>query len=175
MRDRPFPFARRRTTMPAMQTELCREADLSLRAPGRFVRPRISWPRGDRDDYPIAVVLSEGEWDRALAEALCADGFVVLSLRTSAIDFATIALEWAADHAGELGADPGRLLVVGGRVAAEVALEARDHGWPEVSRQLLVGPDTGDYANRLRDAGVEVLDLSVQGPISFERIRGLTD
>jgi hypothetical protein len=138
--------------MLAMPIELCREADLSLRGPGRFVRPRVSWPPGDSEDNPIAVVLADGEWDRALADALCAAGFVVLSLRTAAIDVATIALEWAADHARELGADPERLIVVGGRLAAAVALEARNRGWPEISRYVYV-----------------------QEPISFEWIRGLRD
>jgi acetyl esterase/lipase len=53
-------------------------------------------------------------------------------------------LEWAADHAAELGADPARLLVAGagtgGDLAAAVALYARDQGWPVLTRQILINP-----------------------------------
>lgn len=62
----------------------------------------------------------------------------------AAADDATTALEWAADHAAELDADPGRLLVagegLGAGLAAGVCLHARDLGWPVVGRQLLVLP-----------------------------------
>jgi acetyl esterase/lipase len=57
------------------------------------------------------------------------------------------ATAWAADHAGELGADPRRLVVageaLGAGVAAAVALHARDVGWPVLTRQLLIRPDLG--------------------------------
>jgi acetyl esterase/lipase len=95
------------------------------------------------------------------------------------------ALHWAAEHAGELGADGERLLVAGGARAAMLALAARDAGWPVLRRQLLVRPDftRGDrmpddvagapptivvcgerddgprYAARLRAAGVEVQEV----------------
>jgi acetyl esterase len=97
-------------------------------------------------------------------------------------------LEWAAEHAAELGADPGRLLVggqdAGGTAAAALALEARARGWPPVARQVLIsagpvapraaagvapatvvtvrhhsGGDEGRYAAWLRRAGVEVDEL----------------
>ena len=45
-------------------------------------------------------------------------------------------LEWAAEHAAELGGNPGRLMVAGdgagGAVAAAVAAQARLRGWPPV-------------------------------------------
>jgi alpha/beta hydrolase fold len=181
--------------MPGMPTELCREADLSLRGPDHFVRPRISWPPGHADSHPIAVLLSDADSVRDLADALCAEGFLVLDLRTAEMDVATIAVEWAADHGHELGGDPERLLVIGGRLAAAVALHARDERWPRLARQVLIGPDLtgwplhattlagvapatvvngGEYANRLREAGVEVQDLYVQEPMSFGWVRGLT-
>lgn len=53
-------------------------------------------------------------------------------------------LEWAADHAADLGADPARLLVAGagagGDLAAALALYARDQGWPVLTRQILIDP-----------------------------------
>ena len=99
------------------------------------------------------------------------------------------AMEWAADHAGELGAEPRRLIVAGeGRgaaLAARLALRARDHGWPEIERQLLVRPELdapelhassagaapatvelgGDarwYIDWMRRAGVDVGELHVR-------------
>src|SRR6476661_3888632 len=108
-----------------MTTLAQREADLSLRAAGDFVRLRVIWERPSVFEMAEALAL-EG-------------GTVVLALQTTALDVATIALEWAGDHAASLGADPGRLFVAGGGLAATAALHARDEGWPPLARQLLSG------------------------------------
>ena len=54
------------------------------------------------------------------------------------------AVEWAAEYAGEVAADPGRIAVggasAGGNLAAAVSLFARDHGGPEIAHQLLIYP-----------------------------------
>lgn len=59
-------------------------------------------------------------------------------------DDAYAATVWTAEHAGELGLDPGRLAVVGdsagGNLAAAVALAARDRGGPAISCQVLLYP-----------------------------------
>ena len=180
--------------MPAMTTNAQLDADLSLRAPRRFVRPRISWPADAPDGSPIAVFLAEGDAGFDAADALCADGFVVLALPTAAFDVATIAVEWAADHAIHVGADADRLVVAGGGLAAAVALHARDEGWPRLARQVLIGPegsgwppldadlsgaapatvvDAPGYAARLRAAGVPVEELRPDPTTSFAWIRGL--
>lgn len=56
------------------------------------------------------------------------------------------ATRWIAAHAGELGADPGRLAVAGdsagGNLAAVVSLLARQHGEPALAAQVLVYPNT---------------------------------
>jgi acetyl esterase len=92
----------------------------------------------------------------AVCRGACADiGVVVLSptYRAAAPDPDAAALEdslatvqWAADHAAELGADPGRLLLagagIGGRLAAAVACQARDDGWPAVKRQVSIQQGT---------------------------------
>jgi hypothetical protein len=101
-------------------------------------------------------------------------------------------LGWAAEHARELGAHPDRLVVggqlVGAALAARLAVDARDCGWPVVRRQVLVRPafsdscpaptevagtppatvvttgarrdDASRYAAALRDAGVQVRELA---------------
>lgn len=56
------------------------------------------------------------------------------------------ALVWAAAHAGELGADVGRIGVMGesagGNLASVVAILARDRGGPELAHQALFYPVT---------------------------------
>jgi acetyl esterase len=53
---------------------------------------------------------------------------------------------WIAEHAGEFGADPGRLAVAGdsagGNLAAAVTLLARDGGRPALAAQVLIYPNT---------------------------------
>lgn len=56
------------------------------------------------------------------------------------------ALAWAADHAEDLGADAGRMGVMGesagGNLAAVVTILARDRGGPELAHQALLYPVT---------------------------------
>ncbi|GGS90126.1 alpha/beta hydrolase [Nonomuraea spiralis] len=53
-------------------------------------------------------------------------------------------LLWVAEHAGELGVDPGRIIVAGasagGGLAAGLTLLARDRGAPSIAAQVLVCP-----------------------------------
>jgi hypothetical protein len=174
-----------------MTTLAQREADLSLRAAADFVRPRVIWPPDPEDGGPIALFLWERPSVFEMAEALSVEGgMVVLALQTTALDVATIALEWAGDHAASLGADPGWLFVAGGGLAATAALHARDESWPPLARQLLFGAersgcwppadaslagvapatvvDAPVYAGRLRAAGIEVEELPLAARMSFE-------
>jgi acetyl esterase len=72
-------------------------------------------------------------------------------------------LVWAADHAGDLGADPDRLGVMGesagGNLAAVVALMARDNGGPRIRHQALLYPVTGagDTESRRTNANAYIL------------------
>ncbi|WP_432543480.1 alpha/beta hydrolase [Kineococcus sp. SYSU DK002] len=72
-------------------------------------------------------------------------------------------LRWLSEHAGELGVDPGRVVVAGmsagGGLAAGVALLARDRGGPAIAGQMLLSPmldDRGDSpsAHQMRGLGV---------------------
>jgi alpha/beta hydrolase fold len=144
MLDRPFPFRAGPTTMRGMQ----RDAGLSLRERNGIVRVRVWWPLpGCAESPPVLVFLSCGdtapEAADALCRSLCTDRcLVVLSVRTAALDTATTALEWAADHAIELEADPGTVFVggvgSGAVLASRVAAGARENGWPELAGEVLL-------------------------------------
>lgn len=58
------------------------------------------------------------------------------------------ALQWLADHAGELGVEPDRIGVggdsAGGGLAAGVSLMSRDRGGPAIALQLLAYPMLDD-------------------------------
>ncbi|WP_232668544.1 alpha/beta hydrolase [Pseudonocardia sp. TRM90224] len=107
-------------------------------------------------------------------------GLMVLVSRPTTPHDAIDVVEWAAEHAAELDADPDRLLVGGehrgAAFTAAVARQARDDGWPDLLRQVLVAPPpateacggtapatvVGDpgYAQRLRQAGVAVEEVA---------------
>ena len=162
-------------------------ADVQLRARAGPLVARVHWPaRAGSPRRPALLVLlpgghsgTEGLDDAdALCVALCRHaGIVVLTVsgragwkcfQTSALEDAVTATTWAADHAAELGAVPGRLLVageaLGGRLAAAVALHARDDGWPVITRQLLIRPDLGTGQHRTPPAGRDLLDLPADAP-----------
>lgn len=147
-----------------------RFANLTLRGADGRLRVRVRWPAaGDRPGLVVLVADAE-----RVAEIFTRAGAIVLVASCVTLGDAAAALEWAADHAGELGADPRWLMVAGGAVAAALALHARDQGWPSLARQVLIGPDLAGaasslagvapaivlddrrYAVRLREAGVEV-------------------
>jgi hypothetical protein len=144
MLDRPFPFSAALSTMPVMQ----RDADLSLRERNGIVRVRVNWPIPDcPKPAPILVFLSGDDTSAEAVDARCRElsadhCLVVLSVRTAGFDTATTALEWAADHATQLDADPDAVLVggigAGADLAARVAAGARANGWPELVGEVLL-------------------------------------
>lgn len=79
------------------------------------------------------------------------------------VDDCFAGLVWAADHAAELRADPGRIGVMGesagGNLAAVVALMARDAAAPAVRHQALLYPVTGleDSVSRRENADAVIL------------------
>ena len=138
-----------------------RVADLQLRGRAGPLRTRVHWPpaTGGPAVRPLLVMLTATGADDLWATVSAKAGVVVLAVSDTrvtrvadeaALAEATTALQWAADHADELHADPGRLVVggegTGAWLAAAVALEARDDGWPSVVRQLLMVTTTSDTA-----------------------------
>ncbi|GAA4104384.1 alpha/beta hydrolase [Actinomadura miaoliensis] len=101
---------------------------------------------GDLDtEHPWAARLADGS------------GAVVISVDyrrapenrfPAALDDAYAVLTWAAEHAAELGVDPGRIAVgghsAGAGLAAAVALRARDEQGPPIRFQLLNEPGLDD-------------------------------
>ncbi|GAA1732623.1 alpha/beta hydrolase [Streptomyces yatensis] len=63
---------------------------------------------------------------------------------TALVDDCYRGLRWIAEHSGELGIDPDRIVVAGasagGGLAAGVALLARDLGTPAIAAQMLICP-----------------------------------
>lgn len=72
----------------------------------------------------------------------------------AAVEDCTAALDWAAEHAEELGCDPDRIGVMGdsagGNLAAVVTLVARDRGGPPIRHQALIYPAT-DLTDGLKE------------------------
>jgi acetyl esterase len=141
-----------------------RIADLRLRGNTSPLPVRVYWPgQAATRPVPLLVFCSVGAGAGSPAEAACRSlsqdaGLVVLSVYCAAgAQDGTTVLEWAAEHAAELGADPGRLLLAGegagGAVAAAVAAEALAAGWPAV---MLLTDLTADL-RRLPPAGSDEL------------------
>jgi alpha/beta hydrolase family protein len=142
-----------------------RAADVQLRGRAGPLRARAYWPApplGPTEVPPLLVLFPRsagigGGAVEGLGRGLCSSvGVVVLAVGYrppspgslgAALEDATTATHWAADHAAELGADPGRLVVagegVGADLAATVARHARDEGWPPILRQVLAHPRLG--------------------------------
>jgi acetyl esterase len=148
-------------------------ANLQLRGVSGPLRAHVSWPAvTDPGASPALLVLLPDAEDvqaaAALSRELCARAGVVVLLACvrlapdradpATLTDATTALEWAADHAAELYADPERLLVAGvgtgAAIAAALAIHARDQHWPQVERQVLICPDFAAYAGPLRAASL---------------------
>ena len=135
-----------------------RIADLQLRGNTSPLPVRVYWPaQATSQPVPLLVFCSVGTGAGSRGAAcrrLSEDpGLVVLAVSCLAgAQDGTTVLEWAAEHAAELGADPGRLLVggqgTGGAVAAAVASQARAAGWPAV--MLAIARGDADLSEAVR-------------------------
>lgn len=135
-----------------------RIADLQLRGSTSPLPVRVYWPgQAASQPVPLLVFCIVGAGAGGRAEQACRRlsedaGLLVLGVRclAGAHDGMTV-LEWAAEHAAELGADPARLLVAGqgagDAVAAAVISQARAAGWPEVA--LAADRDLSEAVRRI--------------------------
>jgi acetyl esterase len=143
--------------------------ELMLPGPaGEIAARHYQPPSGEATD--LLVFYHGGGWalgDLDTADALCRltsrdAGVHVLSIdyrlapehpAPAAIDDAYAAFKWACEHAGELGATPGRVAVggdsAGGNLAAVVCQLTRDEGGPAPLLQWLIYPRT-DFTAQTR-------------------------
>jgi len=113
--------------------------------------------------HPVVVYFHGGGWvlgshdsDDPLCRDLCRrSGALIVSVNyrhapearfPAAADDGLAAVCWVAAHAAELGGMPGALAVAGWSAGANIAAvtcqQARDHGGPAISGQLLLAPVT---------------------------------
>ncbi|OBC02205.1 alpha/beta hydrolase [Mycobacterium sp. 852002-40037_SCH5390672] len=144
-------------------------AELSLPGPAGEIPARHYRPAGG-EAAPLLVFYHGGGWSIGdldthdnLCRLTCRDaGIHVLSIdyrlapehpAPAAIEDAYAAFTWAYEHAGELGATPGRVAVggdsAGGNLAAVVSQIARDEGAAAPVLQWLIYPRT-DFTAQTR-------------------------
>lgn len=146
---------------------------------------RVYWPPTASDTLPVVVFYHGGGWSIgdlnthdavARAHAVGAEAIVVsVDYRLApehpfpaAVEDCWAALQWVAEHAAELGGDPGRIAVAGdsagGNLSAVMARLARDNGGPDLAFQLLWYPSTtGDLSlpSFIENADAPILDREV--------------
>jgi alpha/beta hydrolase fold len=135
-----FPFPAREAQDAGMPFDAAQHADLRLRG---GVDVEVTWPPAPPEAPALLVVVTgASEVWQELSRRIPA---VLLTVRGATFEGAREALEWGADHAHELGADPSRLLLgadrAGTGLAAAVARHARDRGWPAITRHVLIDPE----------------------------------
>jgi acetyl esterase len=202
-------------TLPGPQIHVDVE-EISLPGPAGEIPARHYRPAGGVA-APLLVFYHGGGWvlgDLDYADALCRltcrdAGIHVLSVdyrlspehpAPAAVEDAYAAFAWAYEHAGELGAIPGRVAVggdsAGGNLAAVVCQLARDEAGPTPVLQWLIYPRTDftaqtrslslfargflltkrdmDWfqAQYLRDSGLHLADPRVS-PLLAESLHGL--
>jgi acetyl esterase len=190
--------------------------DLSLPGPAGEIAARHYRPN-HAAAAPLLVFYHGGGWTigdldthDALCRLTCRDaGIHVLSIdyrlapehpAPAAVEDAYAAFKWAYEHAGEVGAVPGRVAVggdsAGGNLAAVVCQLARDDGGPAPVLQWLLYPRTDStaqtrslslfahgflltrrdidwfHAQYLRGSGVDAADPRVS-PLLAESLSGL--
>ena len=154
-------FADLAAAIPAPDTSGMEVEDRTVPAepdvPVRIYRPHqargaVVWLHGG--GFVMGDLDTEHHWAARLAEP---SGAVVVSVGyrlapenpfPAALDDAYAVLNWTAEHAAELGIDPGRIAVgghsAGAGLAAAVALRARDELGPQIRYQLLNQPGLDD-------------------------------
>ena len=140
-----FPFPAR-AAQDAGMLDASPSPDADLRLRGLDVR--VMWPPASPAVPALLVVLPGASADAPVWRELGARiPAVILSVRGASLAGACEALEWGADHAAELGADPERLLLAadhgGAGLVAALARHARDRGWPPIARHVLIDPLIG--------------------------------
>jgi acetyl esterase len=149
---------------PALNGEpetVARVEDRTVPGPAGAIPVRNYYPAASGGPLPILLFFHGGGWvtgDLDTHDSVCRGlanraSCVVVAVDfrcapehrfPAALDDCWATVEWLGHHAGDLGADPGRIAVsgesAGGNLAAAVAIRARDRGAPRIAAQLLVYP-----------------------------------
>lgn len=146
------------------EIELAAVEDRTIDGPHGDVPIRIYDPGTEGEDRPLLLYFHGGGWvigsldthDGTCRKLAAESGYPVVSVDyglapehpfPEGLRDCYASLEWAADAADELGADPEKIVVAGdsagGNLAAGLSLLVRDRGGPEIAYQLLVYPSTG--------------------------------
>ncbi len=144
--------------------ELASVEDRTIDGPHGDLPIRLYEPGTAGDDRPLLVYFHGGGWvignidthDGTCRKLAADSGYPVVSVDyglapehpfPEGLQDCYAALEWAADAAADLGADPAKIVVggdsAGGNLATAVSLLARDRGGPDIAYQLLIYPSTG--------------------------------
>ncbi|SEW12257.1 alpha/beta hydrolase [Natrinema salifodinae] len=147
------------------EIELASVEDRTIDGPRGDLPLRIYEPGTEGDERPLILYFHGGGWvigsvdthDGTCRKLAAESGYPVVSVDyglapehpfPEGLRDCYAALEWAAEAAPDLGADPDRIAVAGdsagGSLAAGLSLLVRDRGGPEITYQLLVYPGTGD-------------------------------
>jgi acetyl esterase len=153
-----------------------RERDYPVDVTGGQIRVRVYRP-SDETGLPIHVFLHGGGFwlgsiDEHVNDATCrtrctGTGCVVVAVDyrlapehpfPTPLDDCYAGLRWAAEHAAEVGGDPGNMSIggvsAGATLAAAVALMARDRHGPALRLQLLEVPPLDLTLDGMRASGV---------------------
>ncbi|ELY93294.1 alpha/beta hydrolase fold-3 protein domain-containing protein [Natrialba hulunbeirensis JCM 10989] len=157
-------MAELRDVEPTIELESVSDRDIdgpNGEVPIRIYEPR---PADERDEQPLILYFHGGGWvigsidthDGTCRKLASESGYPVVSVDyrlapehpfPAGLQDCYAALEWAADAARRLDADPERLVLAGdsagGNLAAATALCSRDQDGPSVAYQLLLYPVTG--------------------------------
>ncbi|MEV1047514.1 alpha/beta hydrolase [Streptomyces sp. NPDC049916] len=141
--------------------------DVSIPGPGGPLPVRIYRP-SDEGPLPVLVYFFGGGWTLGsldTGDAICRSLTNAVGCLTVAVgyrlapehkfpaapDDCFAGVRWAVEHAGRYGGDSSRVAVggdsAGGNLAAAVTLMAKDAGGPELVAQLLVYPNTDQFAD----------------------------
>lgn len=148
------------TRLQRAAVEVARVVDVLVPGAAGLLPARVYHPDPGRR-LPLVVYLHGGGWvlgsvraaDRPCRQLAQQSGCVVVSLEyrrapetkfPGPLDDCLSAVLWLREHADEVGADPGRLVLVGdsagGNLAAATTLCLRDGGGVQVDHQVLLYP-----------------------------------
>jgi acetyl esterase len=162
LHETPLELLRANTLPQGEPTPVAAVENRTIPGPGGPLPVRIYRPR-EGATLPLLVYFHGGGWvvgnldshDTVCRDLAIAGDCVVMAVDyrlspehrfPAAPDDCLAAVRWAADHAAELGIDPGKIAVAGdsagGNLATVTAMRVRDEGGPALAGQLLIYPVT---------------------------------